>query len=41
MTALIAGFKRGWRCEIGAEFVEFALTFPLLRSRSWASSISA
>jgi Flp pilus assembly protein TadG len=30
MATLIAGLKRRWRCDLGAEFVEFALAFPLL-----------
>jgi Flp pilus assembly protein TadG len=30
METLIPSGKHLWRCELGAEFVEFALTFPLL-----------
>jgi Flp pilus assembly protein TadG len=28
--AMITRLKQRWRCELGAEFVEFALAFPLL-----------
>src|SRR5262249_35015112 len=30
MATLINRLRRSWRCESGAELIEFALTFPLL-----------
>jgi Flp pilus assembly protein TadG len=30
MAAILRRVRRGWRCESGAELVEFALAFPLL-----------